>query len=594
MNKITQAIILAAGESSRFIPYSKNAHKSTLSLLGKPIIVHTLFSIQRAGISDILIITGKGNSIKEIVQKEQIQNLKITFVTQENPEGMGAALLKAKENIHPEFYLLHAHHVDFDLQKSLLEKKYSEAGLVLLAKEEKDLQRFGVLQVESDRVTGLIEKPAKGTEPSNLRVVGIYQLNKEFIKVLEETPTDHYHFEKALDAIAQKQTVKIAVTQETVSLKYPWDIFSIKNFLMRNLQRSISPWAKISDSSQIIGNVYVDDGAQIGENAILKGPCYVGKNVFIGTNALLRNGADVEENSVVGAFMEIKNSIILPGTTTHAGFIGDSIIGSGCKIAGSFCTGNVRLDRQEISAEIKGEKINSGYNSLGIFMGNNVNVGIHVSTMPGKIIGNNTIIGPSTTIMKNVPDNVRYYTQFKEIVEEQNVEQSLSTESFFQKTETNYKQKVVLFDIDYTLFDTGTFKESQLQKYSLYQETVDVILKLQGSAKLGIFSEGEIEFQKNKLLKTEINRHFENEYLHIVEKKDEVLESVLDKYDDYNLFLVDDKLPILHAAKKYKPSLFTIWIKRGIFADNQEPIKGFIPDAIVDTLDGIVSLVKNF
>ena len=50
----------------------------------------------------------------------------------------------------------------------------------------------------------------------------------------------------------------------------------------------------------------------------------------------------------------------------------------------------------------------------------NVKVGVQSSTMPGVIIGNNVIIGPSTVVKKNIPSNVTYYTKFQEIVEEKN------------------------------------------------------------------------------------------------------------------------------------------------------------------------------
>ena len=57
------------------------------------------------------------------------------------------------------------------------------------------------------------------------------------------------------------------------------------------------------------------------------------------------------------------------------------------------------------------------------------------------------------------------------------------------------KNKVVLLDIDYTLFDTKTFKESSLKKYALYDEISAVLKDLANVAELGIFSKGEDTFQ---------------------------------------------------------------------------------------------------
>ena len=154
-------------------------------------------------------------------------------------------------------------------------------------------------------------------------------------------------------------------------------------------------------------------------------------------------------------------------------------------------------------------------------------------------------------------------------------------------------KKVILFDIDYTLFNTDIFKQSQLRTHAVYDEVYDVLKELSKIAQLAIFSEGKINFQKNKLLKTGIQKHFLKGYTHIAEKKEEMLRRILQKYIDNRVFLVDDKLTILHLAKTISPSLFTIWVKRGIYAKNQKEIPGFKPDATVDNLKRFIFLIHN-
>ncbi len=154
------------------------------------------------------------------------------------------------------------------------------------------------------------------------------------------------------------------------------------------------------------------------------------------------------------------------------------------------------------------------------------------------------------------------------------------------------KQKIILFDIDYTLFDTDLFFDSNPRQYSLYKEVHDVLHKLIDSAQLGIFSEGDLESQRKKLVRTQIERYFLKNHIHIVIKKDEVIKKILNKYNKQEeLFLVDDKLTVLYMAKVQKSSIFTIWVKRGIYADSKLPLKGFTPDAIVYTLDEILPFI---
>lgn len=155
-----------------------------------------------------------------------------------------------------------------------------------------------------------------------------------------------------------------------------------------------------------------------------------------------------------------------------------------------------------------------------------------------------------------------------------------------------YKNKIVLFDIDYTLFDTRKFKDSFLQDYNIYNEVMEVLIQLARLATLGIFSKGETEFQKTKLKKTGMMKFFKENNIHIFDDKDANLISVLEKYKDSKIFLVDDKLTNLYSAKKYMPQIFAIWVKRGPYAKMQKPILGFKPDAEIDSLSGVVEIIK--
>ena len=156
-----------------------------------------------------------------------------------------------------------------------------------------------------------------------------------------------------------------------------------------------------------------------------------------------------------------------------------------------------------------------------------------------------------------------------------------------------HKNKIVLFDIDYTLFDTDVFKKSGLSQHEIYEEVIKVLESLKKVALLGIFSEGENELQKQKLKETNIEKYFEKDHTHIVLKKIDEFERVLNSYTDKQVFFVDDKLDILYDAKKLFPEVFTIWVKRGFYAQNQKEIPGFTPDATIENLSEVVKIISN-
>jgi len=418
-----QVIISAAGSSSRFYPFN-DLHKSMIKIMGKTILEHTLSSVKSAGIKDVIIVVSDIEKTKALIEEKNL-GLNIKYILQESPAGAGDALLLAEKYIESDFFLLYPYHVDFHKFKDLLlSNKKNSSDIVLLTKKITDpllLQKMGVLKITGEKVAEVIEKPLRGTEPSDLGVIGIYLLNKAFLENLKKSPKEHYSFEKSMSSYAKIADIRFAVTDtDNVSLKYPWDILSFKDHLLSSIKKYLASSASIAASAQVSGEVYIDEGAKIMENAIIKGPCYLGKNTYVGNNSILRQGVDLEENSVVGANMEFKNTLMMENSKVHSGFVGDSVIGKNCRIGAGFNTANVRLDRATVKVTVKNEKIDTGLKSLGVMIGDGARIGIKSSAMPGIIIGRRAIIGSNTSVTKNVVDDTKYYTKFQEVVIERN------------------------------------------------------------------------------------------------------------------------------------------------------------------------------
>lgn len=414
-----QAVLLAAGKSSRLYPYNQETEqKSLMTIMGKTLLEHTIEALQAVGVDNLVIITGSTTKIPELLSAQK--NLIIHYVTQPTPLGMGDALLKAKEYLQQEFFVISPYHMDIADFAQDMQQLQQDKAVVVLVKEDTILDRYGNVTLKGNTVIDIVEKP-KATA-TKYRLAAIYLLNNAFIQTLESIPVEEYHFEKALRLFAKEHMVKALVTKKTtVTLKYAWDLLGIKDYLLSKITTdAISKKASVAKDVQLLGHVIVEDGATILEGVIVKGPAYIGKKALIGNRAILRGGVIIEENSVVGSQMEVKNTIIMKNTTTHAGFIGDSVVGHDTKIAGGIVTANVRLDRQPVTSIVREEKINTGLRHFGTIIGNNGNIGIRVAIMPGVIIGNNCIVGPSTTVMKNIADNKKYYTKFAETIEENN------------------------------------------------------------------------------------------------------------------------------------------------------------------------------
>ncbi len=413
-----QAVLLAAGESSRFWPLSEGRHKSLFGIMGKPLIEWTIEAVKRAGIKDIIIVQNPSENIEKELGSGKAPGVSIRYATQKEPKGMGDAIMQAERMITGPLVVLNPYHLDAEefIREMAAMSKKTGARMVLLGKKTKTPWNYGILALDKDKVLEIVEKPERGKEPSDVRAVGVYLLPKKFLQYCRRAPQSHYSFEDAISLYAKEFDARAVILEkETPTLKYPWDLFGFARQAMAGIKKKVAKTAKIEESAKIEGAVFIGENARIMENAVIKGPAYIGDNSIIGTGALIRESG-IEASAVIGANAEVARSIIGGGTHIHSGYAGDSIIVENCRIGAGFITGNVRIDRGEIYSVVKGEKAATGLKSFGTVIGRNTKIGIGVKTMPGVMIGANCTIGPGTVVKENVESDSAYYSEFRGIV----------------------------------------------------------------------------------------------------------------------------------------------------------------------------------
>ena len=413
-----QAVILAAGESSRFWPLNQR-HKSLLKIMGRSLIFYTIESLKKAGIKDIIIVQGPKKDIEQDLKNYDL-GIDIKYVIQSEAKGMGNAVMQTQELISGPFFTLHAHKVNVgDYIKPLMEKfKESKAELIFLGIKTDQPWLYGMLKLEGDKVKCLIEKPEKGKEPSDIKVVGIYLLPPSFFEYYKKVSEHQYAFEDAIDLYMKENEARVTIIEkEPSSFKYPWYLFEVTKLLMNSLikKQEIHPTAKVSKNVTIEGNVYIGKNTRVFEGVAIKGPCYIGDDCLIGNNSLIREYTNLENNVLIGALAEVVRSIFQGDVHVHSGVFGDSIFGRGCRMGAGNIIANIRIDRGEIKSVVKREKVETRLNSLGCIMGENTKTGIHCSFMPGVFIGSNCQIGPGSIVFENIEDNATFYTEFKDV-----------------------------------------------------------------------------------------------------------------------------------------------------------------------------------
>jgi len=419
-----QAVILAAGESSRFWPLNSK-HKSLLKIMGKPLIWYTIDGLRKVGVKDIVIVQSPNRKVEEGLKDLPFGMENVQYAIQREPKGMGDAIMSAKDHIKGQFFVLNAGRIDCqDIAAKMLEKsRQTGAQMVLAGQVTKNPWLYGVARLEGDKLFEVIEKPDEGKEPSNIKVTGVYLLDNKIFDYIGNVLGSANHseeFEVAMSLYAKENDSRIIILDKdytSVSLKYPWHLFDANKYLLDKflIKKTVAKSAQIAKNAVIEGNVAIGENCKIYEGAVIKGPCYIGDNSIIGNNSIVRDYCNLEAGAMVGALCEVGRTIFQPDVHVHSGYFGDSILASGVRCGAGVITANVRLDRGAISARVKKEKngekvlskVDTGLKSLGTIIGENTKIGVRATVMPARFIGKNCQVDSATVVMRNVDDGAK-------------------------------------------------------------------------------------------------------------------------------------------------------------------------------------------
>ena len=422
-----KAIVLAAGRSSRFWPLAQEGHKSAYCVAyGKPVIQYTLDSLVSMGIKEVAVVRAPVDPpLAKCLMNYQAQNgLKISSFCQAGATGTGDAILAAEEFLgdlrdDQHFLVLNASQINIkEIMIELYHEPYSDnlprlgKTLFLFGQKTERPENFGVMRVGDDgKVLEVREKPRSFISP--IRVVGVYLLNKAFLRELMNR-SGEYSLEETLQFMVGRgkdlRAVVLLPEMPLFSLKYPWDLLAFNRFLMgKNMPtvNIISTPQWIRKGVQLVGNgIVIRTGATIYENAIVKGPCFIDEGAVIGDHATVRECSYVGKYVVVGSHSEGRNSILYDGVRLHRNFVGDSILDEGCSLGAGTITANKRIDRKNVKTRVDGKRIDSGLRRLGVVMGSRVKVGINMSLMPGVMVGRGTEIIPREVVDQSYVDKL--------------------------------------------------------------------------------------------------------------------------------------------------------------------------------------------
>ena len=210
--KLKTAVLPVAGLGSRFLPITKSIPKEMLPIIDKPLIEFAIEEAIEAGIEKIVFVTSHTKkaiedyfSVNSELEKRLIQSNKdnllekihpkyldkveFSFVFQEEPNGLGHAILQAKDYVDDEFFGviladdLLVNEIGCLSQLSNIHHENNQSILGVFEADPKKISNYGVIDGELDgnsyKLNNIIEKPKAKEAPSNLAVLGDISYQKK-------------------------------------------------------------------------------------------------------------------------------------------------------------------------------------------------------------------------------------------------------------------------------------------------------------------------------------------------------------------------------------------------------------------------------
>jgi glucose-1-phosphate thymidylyltransferase len=302
-----KGVILAAGKGSRLYPVTHIIPKPLLPMANRPTLHYAFDRLKEMGITDICIVVGENeNQMREALKDGSDYGIKLSYVKQTEPKGLAHAVGFAKDFVGDDSFVLYLGDAIYGSGFTEFAKRFQESGCANLniVKPVDDPTRFGVANVEGERIVKLVEKP-KNPE-SNLAMAGMYFFGPQIWRVLPDLPPSARGEYEITDAI------QVLIDQgETVLAGVYNDVWFDTGTLDSYLETS----------------AFLTKGQNLFENAEVRGN--VGQQVVIGSGATVE--CESIEDSVVlpGAKVQVKGAIrhaILGGPVSSEGSIENTIL----------------------------------------------------------------------------------------------------------------------------------------------------------------------------------------------------------------------------------------------------------------------------
>ena len=188
-----KGVILAGGKGTRLYPLTKVTNKHLLPVYDKPMIYYPIETLTRAGIRDILIVSGRGHAghFLELLESGREFDANFSYAIQEEAGGIAQALAHAEDFSDREkiIVMLGDNILEDDITPAVAAFQKQSSGARIFLKEVKNPRSYGIAEVQNGKVVCIEEKPE--TPKSNLAVIGLYMYDGTVFDIIKTVEPSH-------------------------------------------------------------------------------------------------------------------------------------------------------------------------------------------------------------------------------------------------------------------------------------------------------------------------------------------------------------------------------------------------------------------
>ena len=297
---VKQAVILAAGRGKRLQPLTLTRSKAMMPIAGLPMIERVMDTLTHNGLQEfVLVVSPDDEAIFDHFMRHSRYADRVTWAYQAERHGMAHALLQAAPHIHGDFVLSACDNLVPEDHLAAMLQRFDQGARGVLSLMRIPIERSvstGMVALNGDQITHIVEKPQPHESPSDISSLPLYVFAShllDYLPLVKPSARGEYELQDAIQMLIDSgEVVAGALTADRLTVTNAADLLKINlHYLAATGDRFVN--GSIDPATNLIDPILIEAETFIGAN------CTIGPAVYVESGATIGHGATVRESIVL-------------------------------------------------------------------------------------------------------------------------------------------------------------------------------------------------------------------------------------------------------------------------------------------------------